>query len=59
MLPQTSTLKKDGIQEKLRNPLSSDIIQHNKSNTNLKRKTSESNTLANKNTEISSTTEDT
>ena len=59
MLPQTSTLKKDGIQEKLMNPLSSDIIQHNKSNTNLKRKTSESNTLANKNTEISSTTEDT
>ena len=59
MLPQPSTLKKDGIQEKPRNPLYSDIIQHNKSNTNLKRKTSESNTLANKNTEISPRTKDT
>ena len=45
---QPLTQKEDGIQEKPRNPLYSDILKRKKSNTNLKRKTSESNTLANK-----------
>ena len=45
---QPLTQKEDGIQEKTRNPLYSDILKRKKSNTNLKRKTSESNTLANK-----------
>ena len=47
-LPQ----KEDGIQEKPRNPLYSAILKHEKSNTNLKRKTSESNTLASKPTTV-------
>ena len=45
---QPLTQKEDGIQEKPRNPLYSDILKCKKSNTTLKRKTSESNTLANK-----------
>ena len=45
---QPLTQKEDGIQEKPRNPLYSDILKRKKSNTNLKRKTRESNTLANK-----------
>ena len=44
--------KEDAIQEKPRNPLRSDILKRKKSNTNLKRKTSESNTLANKPTTV-------
>ena len=46
------TQKEDGIQEKPRNPLYSDILKRKKSNTNLKRKTRESNTLANKPTTV-------
>ena len=49
---QPLTQKEDGIQEKPRNPLYSDILKRKKSNTNLKRKTSESNTLANKPTTV-------
>ena len=49
---QSLTQKEDGIQEKPRNPLYSDILKRKKSNTNLKRKTSESNTLANKPTTV-------
>ena len=45
---QPLTQKEDGIQEEPRNPLYSDILKCKKSNTNLKRKTSKSNTLANK-----------
>ena len=45
---QPLTQKEDAIQEKPRNPLRSDILKRKKSNTNLKRKTSESNKLANK-----------
>ena len=55
MLPLTTqpmTQKEDGIQEKPRNLLYSDILKRKKSNTNLKRKTSESNTLANKPTTV-------
>ena len=46
------TQKEDGIQEKPRTPLYSDILKRKKSNANLKRKTSESNTLANKPTTV-------
>ena len=49
---QPLTQKEDGIQEKPRNPLYSDILKRKKSNTNLKRKTIESNTLANKPTTV-------
>ena len=49
---QPLTQKEDGIQEKPRNPLYSDILKRKKSNTNLKRKTSESNILANKPTTV-------
>ena len=49
---QPLTQKEDAIQEKPRNPLRSDILKRKKSNTNLKRKTSESNTLANKPTTV-------
>ena len=49
---QPLTQKEDGILEKPRNPLYSDILKHKKSNTNLKRKTRESNTLANKPTTV-------
>ena len=49
---QPLTQKEDGIQEKPRNPLYSDILKRKKSNTNLKRKTSKSNTLANKPTTV-------
>ena len=49
---QPLTQKEDVIQEKPRNPLRSDILKHKKSNTNLKRKTSESSTLANKPTTV-------
>ena len=45
---QPLSQKEDGIQEEPRNPLYSDILKRKKSNTNLKRKTSKSNTLANK-----------
>ena len=49
---QPLTQKEDAIQEKPRNPLRSDILKRKKSSTNLKRKTSESNTLANKPTTV-------
>ena len=49
---QPLTQKEDRIQEKPGNPLYSDILKRKKSNTNLKRKTSESNTLANKPTTV-------
>ena len=49
---QPLTQKEDAMQEKPRNPLRSDILKRKKSNTNLKRKTSESNTLANKPTTV-------
>ena len=49
---QPLTQKEDGIQEKPRNPLYSDILKRKKSKTNLKRKTSESNTLENKPTTV-------
>ena len=49
---QPFTKTENGIQEKPRNPLYSDIFERKKSNTNLKRKTSESNTLANKPTTV-------
>ena len=45
---QPLTQKEDGIQEKPRNLLYSDILERKKSSANLKRKTSESNALANK-----------
>ena len=47
-LPQ----KEDRIQEKPRNPLYSDILKRMKSNICLKRKTTESNTIANKPTTV-------
>ena len=40
--------KEDRIQENERNPIYSDILKRKKSNTNLKRKASESNALVNK-----------
>ena len=40
--------KEDRTQEKERNPIYSDILKRQKSNTNLKRKASESNALVNK-----------
>ena len=46
------TQKEDRIQEKPRNTLYSDILKRKEKNTNLKRKTSESNTLANKTTTV-------
>ena len=49
---QPLTQKEDGIPEKRRNPFYSDILKRKKSNTNLKRKTRESNTLANKPTTV-------
>ena len=49
---QNLTQKENGIQEKPRDPLYSDILKRKKSNTNLKRKTSESNTPANKPTTV-------
>ena len=49
---QPLTQKEDEMQEKPRNPLYSDILKRKKSNTNLKRKTSESNTVANKPTTV-------
>ena len=49
---QSLTQKEDGIQEKPRNPLYFDILKRKRSNTNLKRKISESNTLANKPTTV-------
>ena len=49
---QPFTKTENGIQEKPRNPLYSDIFERKKGNTNLKRKTSESNTLANKPTAV-------
>ena len=49
---QPLTQKEDAIQEKPRNPLRSDILKRKKSSTNLKRKTTESNTLANKPTTV-------
>ena len=49
---QPLTQKEDGIQEKPRNPLYFDILKRKRSNTNLKRKISESNTLANKPTTV-------
>ena len=49
---QPLTQKEDGILEKPRNPLYSHILKRKKSNTNLKRKTIESNTLANKPTTV-------
>ena len=49
---QPLTQKEDGIQEKPRNPLYSGILKRKKSNTDLKRKTRESNTLANKPTTV-------
>ena len=52
MLPFTQ--KEDGIQEKPRNPLYSDILKRKKSNTTLTRKTSQSNTS--KHTKYSRTT---
>ena len=51
-IQKTLTQKKDGIKEKRSNPLYSDNLKHKKSNTNLKGKTSESNTLANTSTTI-------
>ena len=42
------TPKEDGIQEKPKNPLSSDILKRKKRNTNSKRKIRENNTLRNK-----------
>ena len=49
---QPLTQKEDGIQEKLSNPLYYDILKCKKSNTNLKRKTSKSNTPVNKPTTV-------
>ena len=49
---QPLTQKEDGIQEKPRKLLYSDILKAKKSSTNLKRKTSESNTLENKPTTV-------
>ena len=49
---QSMTLQYDGVQEKPRNPLYSDISKRPKSNTSLKRKTSERNTQANKPTTV-------
>ena len=49
---QPLTQTEEGIQKKTRNPLYSDILKRKKGNTNLKRKTSESNTLANKPTTV-------
>ena len=49
---QSLTQKEDGIQEKPRKLLYSDILKAKKSSTNLKRKTSESNTLENKPTTV-------
>ena len=52
---QPLTQKEDGIQGKTRNRLYYDILKRKKSNTNLKRKTSESNTVANKPTTLEPT----
>ena len=49
---QPLTQKEDGMQEKPRNPIYSDILKLKKSNTKQKAKTSESNTLANKPTTV-------
>ena len=49
---QPFTQKENEIQVKPMNPLNSDILKRKKSNTNLKRKTNESNTLANKPTTV-------